>query len=249
MRFHKQPPTSSALLTRTSNAATRVVVSSLGVLLGISSIDHGVLEMIQGYAPTPGYFVKALGPGHSWTLWAHGGEPAFTIVHNFLLTGLLATLMGILLVLWSVAFIERRGGATGFLLISIASFLTGGGLAQVLLFTLNWAAATRIHAPLQFWPRILPTALRGILARVWGLALISAAILFLAALEIATIGYFPGLPHETQALTRILWRLAAAIVTAVVLAIMAGFARDLEVGDMGSHFPRHASRQSVVHRG
>ena len=71
------------------NAATRTVVSSLGVLLGISSIDHGVLEMMQGNAPTPGSFVKALGPGHSWTLWIHGGEPAFTIVLNFLLTGVL----------------------------------------------------------------------------------------------------------------------------------------------------------------
>lgn len=248
MRNHKQPPTSSAL-TRSSNAATRVVVSSFGMLLGISSMDHGVLEMMQGNFPTPGSFVKALGPGHSWTLWVHGSEPAFTIVHNFLLTGILATVMGIVLITWSAGFIERRGGATVFLVISVASFLTGGGLAQVLLFMLNWAAATRIRASLGFWQRIMPTALRRILARVWGLALISAAILFLAALEIATIGYFPGLPHETQALTRILWRLAAAIITAVVLAIVAGFARDLEVGDMGSHFPRNASRKSVVHRG
>jgi hypothetical protein len=231
------------------NAATRVVVSSLGVLLGISSIDHGVLEMMQGNLPTPGSFVKALGPGQSWTLWTRGSEPAFTLVHNFLLTGTLATAMGILLVIWSVAFIGRRGGAAVFLLISIASFLTGGGLAQVLLFTLNCAAATRIHAPLRLWQRILPAPLRTVLARIWSLALISAAILFLAALEIATIGYFPGLPHDTDALTRILWRLAAAIIAAVVLAIVAGFAHDLKVGEMSCRFPRPASRQSVVRHG
>ena len=58
MRNHKQPPTSSAL-TRSSNAATRVVVSSFGMLLGISSMDHGVLEMMQGYSPTPGYFCES----------------------------------------------------------------------------------------------------------------------------------------------------------------------------------------------
>jgi hypothetical protein len=231
------------------NAATRVVVSSLGALLGISSMDHGVLEMMQGDVPTPGSFLKALGPGHSWTLWVHGSEPAFTIVHNFLLTGMLATAMGILLIVWSAGFIDRRYGPTIFLLISIASFLTGGGLAQVLLFTLTWATATRIHAPLRLWQRILPARLRTVLARMWSPALISAAILFLAALEIATIGYFPGLPHETQALTRILWRLAAAIISAVVLAILGGLAHDLEAGAMGSRFPQHASRQSVVHRG
>ena len=94
--------------TRTGNAATRVVVSSFGVLLGISSINHGVLEMMQGNLATPGSFVKALGPGNSWTLWVHGGEPAFTLVHNFLFTGMLATAMGILLIVWSAVFIERR---------------------------------------------------------------------------------------------------------------------------------------------
>ena len=227
------------------NAATRTGVSSLGVLLGISSIDHGVLEMMQGNAPTSGSFVKALGPGHSWTLWVHGGEPAFTLVHNFLVTGVLATAMGILLIIWSVGYIERRGGATVFLLISIASFLTGGGLAQVLLFTLNWAAATRIHAALGFWQWMMPALLRRIFARVWRLPLIGAGILFLAALEIATFGYFPGLPHDTRALARILWGLAAAIIAAVLLAIVAGFAHDLETRAAGSSFHRYDSERKV----
>jgi len=216
------------------NAATRTVVSSLGVLLGISSICHGVLEMMQGDAPTPGFLVKALGAGHSWTLWTQGSEPAFTLVHNFLLTGALATAMGVLLIVWSLRFIERRGGAAVFLLISIASFLTGGGLAQVLLFTFGWATATCIHSPMRFWQALIPRHLRRLLARVWRFSLISAALLFLAALEIATFGCFPGLPHDTQALTRILWRLAAAIIAAVLLAIIAGFARDLEAVNVNS---------------
>jgi len=166
------------------NATTRAVVSSLGALLGISSISHGVLEIIQGNAPTPGSFVKALGPGHSWTLWVHGSEPAFTLFHNFLVTGVLATAMGFLLIIWSVRYIESRGGATVFLLISVASFLAGGGLAQVLLFTFNWAAATRIRATLGFWQGIMPSFVRRALARVWTPALIAAGILFMAALEI-----------------------------------------------------------------
>jgi hypothetical protein len=229
------------------NAATRSVVSWLGVLLGISSINHGVLEMMQGNAPTPGSFVKALGPGHSWTLWVHGGEPAFTLVHNFLLTGILATAIGILLIIWSVGFIGQRGGATIFLLLSIASFLAGGGLAQVLLFTLNWAAATRIRASLGFWQWITPPVLRGTLAKVWRPALIAAAILFLAALEIATFGIFPGLPHQTEALTRTLWRIAAAIIAAVLLAILAAFAHDIEARGTNSRVDRYESERSVVH--
>jgi hypothetical protein len=198
--------------------------------------------MMQGNVMTPGSFVKALGPGHSWTLWVHGGEPAFTLVHSFLVTGLLATAMGILLIVWSAGYIERRGGPTVFLLISIASFLTGGGLAQVLLFTLNWAAATRIHASLGFWQWIMPELLRRILARVWWFTLVAAGILFLAALEIATFGYFPGLSRDTQALTRILWGLAAAIIATVPLAIVAGFAHDLETRAAGSSFLRFGTK-------
>lgn len=229
------------------NAATRSVVSWLGVLLGISSINHGVMEMMQGNAPTPGLFVKALGPGHPWTVWVHGGEPAFTLVHNFLLTGMLATAIGILLIIWSVGFIDRRGGATIFLLLSIASFLAGGGLAQVLIFMLNWAAATRIRASLGLWQWIMPPALRTTLAKVWRPALIAAAISFLAALEIATFGYFPGLPQDTQALSRILWRLAAAIIAAVLLAILSGFAHDLEARATDSRVDGYDSVRSVVH--
>lgn len=234
---------------RVYNAATHTVASSLGVLLGVSSISHSVLEMMQGNLPTPGSFVKALGPGYSWTLWVHGSEPAFTLVHNFLLTGMLATTMGILLIAWSACFIARRGGATVFLLISIASFLTGSGQAQALLFTLNWATATRIHVPLRFWQRIIPAPLRRVLARVWGAALVSAGALFLAALEIATFGYFPGFPRDTQSLTRILWRLAAAIIAMVSLAIMAGFAHDLEARSTVHQFSSTSSHKSAVHRG
>jgi len=215
------------------NRATRVVVFTLGVLLGLSSINHGVLEMLHGNTATPGSFIKALGPGYSWSLWVHGGEPAFTLVHNFLLTGTLATALGILLIVWSSRFIARRFGPTVFLLLSIASFLTGGGQAQVLLFTLNWAAATRTHASLRFWRWLLPTLLLRVLAPLWRPALIVETVVFLTALEIATFGYFPWLPHDPAALTHILWRLAIPIIGCVLLAILAAFAHDLEARATG----------------
>jgi hypothetical protein len=160
---------------------------------------------------------------------------------------MLATAMGILQVIWSLGFIQRRGGPSIFLLVSVASFLVGGGQAQVLLFTLTWAAGTRIHATLAFWQWLLPAQLRRSLAWVWLPALIAAAVLFLAALEIAAIGYFPGLPRDTPALTRILWRLAGAIVAAVPLAIIAGFAQDIEARAMDSRSRPHDSQPLTVH--
>lgn len=210
------------------NSATHTVASTLGVLLGISSMSHGVPEILQGNNPTHGYLINALGPGYDWTFWKHGSEPAFTLVHNFLLSGLLATAAGVLLIYWSTRCIDRRWGATVFLLASIASFLTGGGLAQCLLFTLNWAAATRIRGRLGFWRWQMPAVVRRGLAGVWRWTLLAATFFFVAALEIAMVGYFPGLPQEKVALDRILVELGAGIVGALLVSIVGGFAFDLE---------------------
>ncbi len=218
------------------NAATRVIVSTLGVLLGISSINHGLLETLQGNRPTPGVVVKALGSGYRWTVWTQGSEPAFTLVPNFLLTGLLATLIGLLMILWSLRFIHRSHGPTVFLLLGVTSFLAGGGLAQVLLFTLNWLVATRIRAPLGFWRWLIPQPLCRVLGRIWRWSLVAAAILFLAALEVAVVGYIPGVPGQTEILRRILiLRLAPAIVLSLLLTFLSGFAHDIEARlDRGS---------------
>lgn len=212
----------------TRNTATRAVASTLGILLGISSINHGLLETLQGNRPTSGFFVKALGPGHSWTLWGNGSEPAFTLVHNFLLTGVLATIAGLLLIVWSLRFIHRRYGPTIFLLLSVTSFLVGGGLAQFLLFSLNWAVATRISGSLAFWRWCMPSSVRRVLGRFWPWALAAEVVFFLAALQIATFGYFPVLPRDTQVLHRALIQLGAAIILAFLFSIICAFAYDIE---------------------
>ncbi len=115
-----------SLTPRIDNAATRTVVSTLGVLVGIGSIDHGLLETLQGYRPTPGLIVNALGAGYRWTVWKEGGEAAFTLVPNFLVTGIVATLLGLLMILWALRFIQTKHGPVVFLLLGMASFFTGG---------------------------------------------------------------------------------------------------------------------------
>jgi hypothetical protein len=215
-------------LARTYNPATRTVVSTLGALLGVSSMNHGLLETMQGNHPTPGSLINALGPGYHWTFWTQGSEPAFTLVHNFLLTGLLATLAGLLILIWSLRFMQRKGGAAVFLLLSVGSFLSGGGLAQVLLFTLNWAVATRVRASLGWWRWLLPARVRPFLRALWPWSLGAGVGFFLAALEIAVVGYFPGLPRERLALDHILMGIGLAIIVAFLIAIVGAFAADIE---------------------
>jgi len=210
------------------NRASHAVVTVLGVLLGISSIDHGVFEMMQGNHPTPGNLIKAQGPGHMWSVWTQGSEPAFTLVHNFLLTGALATLAGLLLVLWSLRFFSRRQGAAGFLLLSVFSYVVGGGLAQLYLFLLNWLVATRLRSSLAFWRWILPPLLRRILRRCWPWTLAATVLFFLTALWISGIGFFPGLPSHRAVLYRILLVLGAGILVALFLSVASAFAADVD---------------------
>lgn len=213
-----------------SNAATRVVVSTLGVLVGIGSIDHGALEMMQGNRPTPGLIVNALGSGYRWTVWTHGGEGAFTLIPNFLATGFVATLIGVALIVWSLRFIHRQRGPTVFLLLSISSFLAGGGVAQLGLFTLAWAGATRIRARLRFWRWLLPRTLRRFLGGLWRWTLAAATTLFLIALEIAVFGYVPGVSDPTQIL-HTCWTILLAGLVLFLLSFLGAFAHDIEDRD------------------
>src|SRR5258708_3447229 len=150
----------NAVQAKFDNAATHAVGTTLGVLVGIGSIDHGLLECMQGFRPTPGLIVKALGSGYRWTVWKQGGEGAFTLIPNFLVTGIVATALGLAIIAWSIRLIQSPRGPKVFLLLAVASFLTGGGVAQIVLFTLTWGVATRIRASLGFWRLLLPGPVR-----------------------------------------------------------------------------------------
>jgi hypothetical protein len=212
---------------RIENAATRTVVSTLGVLVGIGSIDHGLLETLQGYRPTPGLIINALGSGYRWTVWKQGGEGAFTLIPNFLVTGILATLLGVVMILWALRFIQKKHGPAFFLLLGIASLLTGGGIAQIVLFTIVWGFATRIRSSLAFWHWLIPPPVRPALGCLWPWTLTVATILFLAALDIAIFGYVPGITSQTQ-LLHICWTLLPIALAFYFLSILSGFAHDIE---------------------
>jgi len=212
------------------NPATRAIASTLGVLVGIGSIDHGLLECLQGWRPTPGLIVNALGSGYSWTVWAQGGEGAFTLIPNFLATGIVATLFGLVMIYWALRSLQARHGPVVFLLLGIASFLTGGGVAQVVLFTLTWGVATRIRASLAFGRWFIPTPVRLALGRLWPWTLGAATVLFLAALEIAVFGYVPGVTEQTR-LLHICWSILGVALALYLLSILSGFARDIETRD------------------
>ncbi len=207
--------------------ATRFIVATLGVLFALAGIDHGFFETLQGYTPTPGLIVQAIGVHNR--MWVYGTEDAFTLIPNFLLSGIAAIALSLLIAVWSVGFVQKKHGSTIFLLLFILLFLSGGGLAQIVYFTLAWAVSTRINKPLTWLGRFLPEQARRALGMPW-LWLLSGFILpSLVALEIAIFGYMPGV-HDPLQVLHICWSLLAVGFVFLLLAIASGFMHDADRG-------------------
>jgi len=205
--------------------ATRVIVSTLGVLFGISGMIHGFFEALQGNTPTGGMLISAIGEAHR--MWPHGNEYAFTLIPNFLITGILAMIVGFSIIIWSVGFVHKKNGPLIFLLLFILLFLVGGGIGQIIFFTLAWAVSTRINKPLIWWRKVLPESIRRMLAKLWLWSLIAGLLLLVMALEIAIFGFVPGVNDPDLILTIMLSSLGVGL-GVFLLTFVAGFAHDIE---------------------
>lgn len=205
--------------------ATRVIATAVGVFFGLfSGVNHGFFELLQGNRPTDGLVIQAIGAEQRF--WPLGTEEAFTLLPNFMLTGIASIVVGVAIVIWSLWYLPTRHGRSGFLALFVLSFLVGGGIGQVAFFVPAWAFATRMNRPLTWWRRALPRRSWPLLSRLWPVTLALAAAVMLIGLEIAIFGFVPGLtaPESIQN-TAMLCVLTAAILT--VLTFIAGFGHEL----------------------
>lgn len=207
------------------NKATKTTVSTLGIVLALSGMSHGLFEIMQGNTPTGGRMIAAIGEGQR--MWVHGSEWAFTLLPTFLLSGIASIAVSLAIIIWSLEFIDTRHGATVYLLLFVALFLVGGGIGQVVFFTLGWAAATRIHKPLMWWRQTLSPEARAPLAKLWPGSLVAGSLILLAALWIAVFGYVPGISDADRVLTFMLSALGMSL-SLLLLTFVAGFAYDIE---------------------
>ncbi len=214
------------------NRATHVNVMVIGVIFGISGMTHGLAEILQGNTPTGGFLINAIAAGSSWTRWTEGGEGAFTIIPNFLPTGILAVTVGLAIIIWSLGFVHKEHGPFVFLLLFVLLFLVGGGIGQVLFFIPAWTVAREINKPLTAWRMLFPVRLRRFLAHLWPWLLGTGALLISVALIVATFGYLPGVTDMDRVLNITLSMVGASLV-AFLLAFVAGFARDIEPAGRG----------------
>jgi hypothetical protein len=207
-----------------SISATRVVVSTLGVLVGLAGIEHGFFELLQGNVTPNDMMINAVGPAQRF--WEYGTERALTIIPNFFATGILAIIFGLLVLTWAGVFIDRNYGAGVLILLSIVLWLVGGGFAPIFMSILASVTATQMNKPLEWWRVHLLVNIGDFLARLWLWSVIGFVLLFLVSVEIAIFGYplvwFFG-TDVTYALQNILAFISVGLMP---FSILAAFAYD-----------------------
>jgi hypothetical protein len=208
------------------NQKARITASIIGVLLGFGGlINHGIFEVLQGNTPTKGCFIDAIGEANRF--WVHGTEAAFTIIPNFLITGILVIIIGLTIILWSAKYIQVKHGATIFLSLLILLTLVGGGIGHIILSLTAWAYATRINKPLDWWKKILPGRLRKSLSKLWIFGLAATTVSWLIVMELGIFGYFPGQTDPDTILNIVFVFLFSTVILAN-FTFICGFARDIE---------------------
>jgi hypothetical protein len=160
-------------------------------------------------------------------MWLYGTGEAFTIIPNFLLTGILAILFSIAIIIWSVGFVHKKHGPPVLFLLFVLLFLTDGGIGQVVFFIPTWLASTRINSPLTWWRKVLPEKIQGVLAKIWPFSLGGVLIYFLLALEIAIFGFLPRIENPDTVLA-ICWSFLLAAWLLLLFSFVSGFAYDIQ---------------------
>ena len=193
---------------------TRWFVTVQGVLIGLAGMVHGGYEISRGDVSTGGNLLAAIG--------------AFTLIPNYLLTGITAVLVGLVLILWTIRFIDRKSGSLIFVLLCILLFLVGGGFAQVAFFPLSWAAATQLQRPGSWWKKILPARACERFAGLWISFIAGGYLFFGVGFAIWLFILPPGSIYQGRPIEFILWGCLAVGWVLQLAAALAGFVQESE---------------------
>ncbi len=199
--------------------ATRVVASLFGIFAGFGGPEHGYFEILQGDVRPDSLIIAAMGPPCDpekvWNLC----EPAMTVIPSFLVTGILATVVGLITMIWAAAFVQRKNGGLVLILLSIALLLVGGGLFPPVIGIIAGVVATKINAPLTRRPG---SVLR-FFAKLWPWPLVA---FFVWVFGQFVVGYF-----FNEFLQKSGFLIPLLIIGLLVLSILTGYAYDVHDGD------------------
>lgn len=207
------------------NRHVHMAAATMSVLLALAGIlNHGIFEIRQGFNPTNGLFIEAI--SESDRFWFYGTEAAFTIIPNFLLTGLMVTVVGVGLIIFSLKYLALAWGSRILLAFFVLLTLFGGGIGHLVVSLPTWAFATRIHAPLNLVEKYIPKRIRQSAARLWLLFLLAACCSWITVMQLGIFGYVPGV-DDPDTILNVVFLFLLATTLLLSLAFICAMAKDL----------------------
>ena len=195
--------------------ATRVVALLFGVFAGFGGPEHGFFEILQGHTRPDSLMIASMGPPCVPEEVWNACEPAMTVIPSFLITGILATIIGLITMVWAAARIHKRNGGLVLILLSIALLLFGGGLVPPVIGIVAGIVAFKINKP----PTQQPGGILRFLAKLWPWPLV---VFFAWMLGQFVVGHF-----FNDFLLNSGFHIPILVVGLFALSILTAYARDL----------------------
>jgi hypothetical protein len=136
-----------------------------GIVAGTAGLEHGFFETLQGNTKPASVMFASWGPPCvPEEIW-YACEPAMSLLPNFLISGILTILLGLVIIFWAAGFLQRKNGGLVLLVLSILLLLVGGGFFPPVIGMVGGAAGMKINRPIlreqlnsparaaaKFWP-------------------------------------------------------------------------------------------------
>ncbi len=210
-------------------SAIRVMVTTIGIICGIAGIEHSFFEILQGNVAAEIHLINGkpmiYAIGETNRFWQYGYEYAYTVIPNYLITGIIAMLFSVAVIICSAFFIEKKFGWLIFLILSVMQYLTGGGAAQIGLVVVLGIIAIGINKPLKLWQKIIPVSVRKIIAKPWLILLILFSMVFIQSIITAIFGFLYGVQDQFIIMNS-LWYMLYLMIGLFVLTVISAFSYD-----------------------
>lgn len=194
--------------------ATKTVASWLGIVAGIAGLEHGYFEFLQGDIRPASLAFPSWGPPCVPEKIWHACEPAMSIFPNFLITGILAMLLSLILIVWAGWFVQIRHGGWVQMALSVLLLLFGGGFFPPIIAFVGGLAGIQINRPLAGQP----ARLTRFAAKLWPWSL--------AIFVGWTLGQFPFGYFFNDFLKSIMYVSLLVILTSLPLSVYTAHAYD-----------------------
>lgn len=146
--------------------ATHLVAKTLGTYAGLLAAVHGVFQALQGDVEPQGVLIHAIGaPCRPEAVW-HACLPAMTLVPSLLLSGALAVLLGLCIVICSLTLAHRRRNGLVLIPLALSLLAVGGGFVPCFVGIVAGVAGG-VHPAPRASRRHPLSRMRRLLARAW----------------------------------------------------------------------------------